>query len=151
MAGDVAHTTHCHRESILNLLHMHRTRFLQPGLLLLVEMVHETNWQFNRLCCEASLWIRNAVPRVWEVVPRQLQAICRHKTREEWHQSHFNGSRIIAAVLLHPVELRGGWLAPPPSLGPRPTSSHVTLADACGPTQHESFEPAASRCSLASV
>lgn len=94
-------------------------------------------WQLNRFCCEASLWIWKAVPRVQQVVPRQLQAIHRHKTREEWHQSHFNGSWIIAAALLHPAELRGGWLAPQLSLGPR--LSPLTLADACRPTQRERF------------
>lgn len=95
-------------------------------------------WQLNRFCREAGLWVWTAVPRVQEVVPRQLQAIRRPKTREEWHQSHFNGSWIIAAALLYPAELRGGWLAPPPSLGPPArVSPPVTPADACGPTQRE--------------
>ena len=106
-------------------------------------------WQLNRFGCEAGLWIWNAVPRVQEVVPGQ--AIRRHKTREEWHQSHFNESWIIAAVLLHPTEPRGGWLAPPPSLGPLPAFSPVTLADACRLTQRERIEPAGSGSSLASV
>lgn len=108
-------------------------------------------WLLNRFCCGARLWSWDAVPRVQEVVLKQLQAIRRHKTREEWHQSHFNGSWIIAAVLLHPAELRGGWLAPSLSRGLRPVSPPVTPADACRPTQRERFEPAASRSSLASV
>lgn len=85
-------------------------------------------WQLNRFCCEESLWLWNAVSGVQEVVPGQLQAIRHHNTREEWHQSHFNGSWIIAAVLIHPTELRGGWLAPSPSMGPLPASPWLTPA-----------------------